>query len=223
MQNIFEKKAKWGQCGNRTRWRPLVDATVSMIWWLDFVSHMVIQKQTSQGNFGCMWHFFSPQGAVISTPLGLKSYLPICRSKIYEVCVPPRQKTKYTHMEKLHHQQVQLEFSEQGSFFQETWKTGPEPSKHHQLCNCVNKIINDSMIKRVPMTLGLFGCIRTCAHRRVRRWVTEDFWNGSTVWFRLSAGGKPTASVRSKTPMANRNACLVYGNQEDNLLSLLSF
>lgn len=151
MQNIFEKKAKWGQCGNRTRWRPLADATVSMIWWLDFVSHMDIQKQTSQGNFGCLWRFFSPQGAVISTPLGLKSYLPICRSNIFEVCVPPRQNTKYTHMGK------------QGSFFQETWKTGPEPSKHHQLCNCVNKIINDSMIKRAPMTLGLFGCIRTCA------------------------------------------------------------
>lgn len=105
----------------------------------------------------------------------------------------------------------QLEFSEQGSFFQETWKTVAEPSKHHPLCNCVNKIINDWVIKRAPMTVGPLGCRRTCAHRRVwlRACVTEDFWKDST-----SGGGRATACVRSKTPTANSNACLVYGNQD---------
>lgn len=86
-----------------------------------------------------------------------------------------------------------------------------EPSKHHPLCNCVNKIINDWMIKRAPMTVGLLGCRRTCAHRRVwlRVCVTEDFWKDSTP-----GGGGPTACVRSKTPTANSNACLVDGNQD---------
>lgn len=71
-------------------------------------------------------------------------------------------------------------------------------SKHHPLCNCVNKIIKDLMIKRAPMTGGLLGCRRTCVHRRERVWVTEDYWKDSTVGFCLSGDGRPPAGVQSK-------------------------
>lgn len=116
------------------------------------------------------WFCFTHGGRHQHSTLSLWSRLH--EQKTFEVWVAtqsqPPLKNKYTHMEKLRHQQVPLEFSEQGSFFQETWKPGAEPSKHRQLCNCVNKIINDSMVKRPPMTVGVVRlhtnmCTQACA------------------------------------------------------------